>query len=76
MSLAFQGEWMSCVVCDRRQKSDPDVSSYWTAVEIGDQRFYACPACVPGPFPEDPDEVQVAYERFVTAALLEMGVHL
>lgn len=42
----FQGELMICVNCQRRQKSDPNVESGWTAISIdGTMLEYWCPKC-------------------------------
>ena len=81
MALPFQSELMRCVVCGAKQQSDPEVGSNWTAIEIpigGREsiRFYACPTCVPGPFPDSAESVKLAYEMFVQAALLEMRAHI
>lgn len=43
----FDGEMMICKHCGRMQKSDPNVSSQWTAVTIEGEgkTIYFCPAC-------------------------------
>lgn len=45
-SKLFQGELMTCKNCGRQQKSDPHVSSEWTAIELeGEFYGYFCPDC-------------------------------
>jgi uncharacterized protein CbrC (UPF0167 family) len=44
-SKFFQGEMMICVHCGRKQKSDPNVSSEWTVVELDGRALYFCPWC-------------------------------
>lgn len=43
----FQGEMMTCKHCGRQQRSNPNKSSQWTAVEIdgGTGLLYFCPEC-------------------------------
>jgi hypothetical protein len=43
--VLFQGEMMICKNCGRMQKSDPAVSSQWTAVVVDGKVIYFCPAC-------------------------------
>jgi hypothetical protein len=46
--LPFQGELMTCVMCDKQQQSDPAVESGWTRVEADGVGYYVCPAELPG----------------------------
>lgn len=45
--MPFHGEMMTCDLCGRQQKSDPDVSSNWTTVDLDGRRFYVCPKHLP-----------------------------
>lgn len=40
--MFFQGEMMECALCGRRQRSDPDVESGWTLIELEDDHYYVC----------------------------------
>jgi len=46
-SNIFQGENMRCEVCSTEKKSNPDVESNWTCVELGGDwgtlLLYVCP---------------------------------
>jgi len=46
-STPFQGEMMRCEVCGSEQKSNPEVESNWTCVELdgewGSLLLYVCP---------------------------------
>jgi len=41
----FIGEMMTCGRCKKTQKSDPNVSSDWTVVELDGVATYYCPDC-------------------------------
>ena len=43
----FRGELMTCVVCGATERAGPGMSSNWRAVDIDDERFYACPRELP-----------------------------
>ena len=43
MAIPFSGEEMTCVMCNKKQKSDPNVESNWTLITIGDVSHYVCP---------------------------------
>lgn len=43
--LPFMGETMVCESCYKRQKSDPNIESGWTAVTVEGKRIYICPNC-------------------------------
>lgn len=43
---AFQGEMMNCVMCRKKQQSDPNVESNWTFIQMGDDGYYVCPPCL------------------------------
>lgn len=45
--LKFQGELMTCLLCNKQQ-SDPAVESGWTFVEADGVGYYICPAELPG----------------------------
>lgn len=34
---------MTCVVCGATKRSHPQVESNWRAIELDENRFYACP---------------------------------
>jgi len=38
----FIGETMTCLLCGAMQRSDPEVSSNWRALQIEGRIFYAC----------------------------------
>lgn len=38
----FQGELMTCFICGRQQKSDPNKRSNWSIVEWDSILFYVC----------------------------------
>lgn len=40
--MYFQGEMMTCDLCGRQERSDPQVESGWTVVELNDGHFYIC----------------------------------
>ncbi len=42
----FQGEDMTCTLCGKVEKSDPNVTSNWTVIEADGQPYYCCPACL------------------------------
>jgi hypothetical protein len=42
----FQGEIMTCTVCGKVEKSDPNVVSNWTVVEVEGKAHYCCPDCL------------------------------
>jgi hypothetical protein len=46
-SKFFQGELMECSNCGRLEKSDPNVQSNWTVIEIPETPIvkYFCPDC-------------------------------
>lgn len=44
-STRFQGEWMHCKGCGRKEKSSPKKESNWTYVQVDDSGFYICPFC-------------------------------
>jgi hypothetical protein len=45
-SKFFQGEIMTCKNCGKQQKSDPHISSDWTAIELDGKLYgYFCPHC-------------------------------
>lgn len=39
----FMGEMMTCAICGLQQKSDPQVESGWTVVELDQVPYYVCP---------------------------------
>jgi hypothetical protein len=57
MKKLFQGEIMKCAKCKRSQRSDPNVESNWTAIEMDRKVIYLCPAC----FGNIPDYWSVPY---------------
>lgn len=43
----FQGEKMRCIMCNKVQRSDPEVNSDWTAIEFEGKTYYVCPGELP-----------------------------
>jgi len=41
----FMGEMMTCHKCGRQVKSDPQVESNWTAIQLEGKVYYICPVC-------------------------------
>lgn len=42
----FQGEMMTCAICDKQQQSDPNIESGWTAIQVdGSVNARFCPEC-------------------------------
>lgn len=71
LPLPFQGEMMECLLCGRRERSDPEVESQWRALSTGNaRRHYFCPA----EFPPDGSAsklFEMAYELALAAMLAE-----
>jgi ribosome-binding protein aMBF1 (putative translation factor) len=44
--MVFQGEMMTCDLCGRKLKSDPNVNSDWTRFEMDGVGYYVCPFCL------------------------------
>lgn len=42
----FQGESMTCCMCNKTQQSDPSIESQWTYIKINEHGFYVCPNCL------------------------------
>lgn len=65
----FQGEEMSCMLCGKKEMSDPAVPSGWRCLIGGDgNRYYACP----DEFPRGAGVVQsfgVSYIRILVDVL-------
>lgn len=71
--LPFMGEMMTCVLCGKKETSDPEKKSNWRAVDFDGERFYACPQ----EFPRDGASVAAftdAYNRVFRAAREKKGV--
>ena len=43
----FQGEMMTCALCDKQEQSDPEAESQWRLLERDDREFYICPDHLP-----------------------------
>jgi hypothetical protein len=43
----FQGESMTCALCDRVRKSGPNLSTGWYALDVDGLRLYVCPDHAP-----------------------------
>lgn len=42
----FEGEMMTCLICDTQKKSDSGVESGWTAIQLDENiGGYFCPTC-------------------------------
>lgn len=61
--IPFMGEKMRCVMCDKVQRSDPNVSSQWRMILLDGKRFYACPDEFPPDETATADEFSVAYQK-------------
>lgn len=62
--MPFDGELMECVLCGRKQRSNPKKQSQWRAIQWGDDIHYACPKHFP---PDDATaaEFSAAYRPFI-----------
>jgi len=60
MELPFMGQTMTCVMCDKVEKSNPNKESNWRAIDIGGSRYYACPNEFP-PDGSSVDDFETAY---------------
>lgn len=47
--MRFMGEMMECAICGKRQKSDLDVESGWTVIELDNVAYYVCPSHIGNP---------------------------
>lgn len=63
----FQGEWMTCAICRKSKRSDPEVESNWTYIQYGDKAGYVCPKCLQGYAAKH--GFQKAYVRAITRIL-------
>ena len=43
----FQGETMACRLCAATHRSDPEVESGWTLIELDGRGYYVCPTHFP-----------------------------
>ena len=55
----FTGEMMTCVMCGKKEQSDPRVNTQWRCIEVDDVFYYACP----DEFPEDRTATKWDYAR-------------
>ncbi|MEM7342990.1 MAG: hypothetical protein AAF485_01995 [Chloroflexota bacterium] len=65
-SLPFTGEMMTCVVCEREEKSDPLVESQWRALQVDNVLYYACPSEFPPDEVATSDDFKMAYRFIIT----------
>ncbi len=68
MTQPFLGEMMTCVMCNRRERSDPNLNSQSRAVTIGGQRYYACPKEFPPDETATPAQYAEAYKKVLHRA--------
>lgn len=45
--MPFTGEMMACVICGKKERSDPHVSSDWRMLQLDEDSFYICPDELP-----------------------------
>lgn len=45
--LPFMGELMTCIMCDRQARSDPQIESQWRCLVIDGRPYYVCPSEFP-----------------------------
>lgn len=67
----FAGEIMTCVVCAKQQRSNPESLSNWRCLEIDGDRCYACP----DEFPPDragKKAFKTAYQFVIACSLNEI----
>ena len=66
----FDGREMTCILCGRVEKSnpDPDILSDWRAVELNSDLCFACVDEFP-PDGASKEEYEIAYARFLEAAI-------
>lgn len=57
----FDGEWMTCIICGRRERSNPERDSGWRAITANDDpAYYVCPLEMP-PGGAGEDKFSLAY---------------
>lgn len=61
--MAFMGEMMECVMCSKQKRSNPNVESNWTLIQVDSQGFYVCPRCLQDSKHARKFGYQYAYER-------------
>lgn len=66
----FQGEWMKCFMCGKKQKSDPDVESDWSFIQYADQPgVYVCPGCLQDSPAAQKGDFAAAYDKVLRKIL-------
>ena len=65
---AFNGQEMSCILCDRKQRSNPNVESDWRGLELDGTMYYVCPEHFP-PDTGTVEEFKAAYVAAVERAI-------
>ena len=69
--VPFQGEAMTCVLCDRTETSNPAIESQWRSIDLDDDRFYICPDEFPPDLTGTVQDFTLASELIFAAALLK-----
>lgn len=67
-TLPFQGELMTCFLCEKKLQSDPAVQSGWRSVTIESYRYYVCPDHLPAD-DAPADDFEQAYKKILRAIL-------
>lgn len=70
-SEVFNGEIMTCVVCEKQERSNPKSQSNWRCLDIDSERCYACP----DEFPPDragKKAFETAYQFVLACSLNEI----
>lgn len=60
--VMFQGEMMTCAMCDKVQPSDPVVNSDWRIIEVDSQAYYFCTDHFPPDTAVTKNEFGLAYQ--------------
>jgi hypothetical protein len=65
MTKLFTGETMTCIMCGKVEKSDPNENKNWRAVELDGIPYYACT----DHFPPDETGSSKDFEKAYTAVI-------
>ena len=68
-TLPFQGEMMTCFLCNKKQQSEPGINNNWRSVTIENYRYYVCPGHLPDIDNATREEYMQAYKRILRSIL-------